>query len=132
MLKSKRGHALLRLSPASGSERRFQNGLAVGTALATAGLIRLPEVVLTDIFLPAISGIGGISILKERYPDLGPLLPTVYEDDEMIFDALLAGAYCRSIPNSRPLIQFCSVTSSSTIRAPGQPSRRFRGKGLYV
>ena len=51
-----------------------------------------PDVVLSDIGLPGMSGIEGIRILKERYPDLLLLMLSVYEDDERIFDALCAGA----------------------------------------
>src|SRR5262245_66035818 len=52
----------------------------------------LPDVVLNDIGLPGMSGIEGIKVLKERYPDLQVLMLTVYDDDERIFDAICAGA----------------------------------------
>jgi len=52
----------------------------------------LPDVVLNDIGLPGMSGIEGIRILKERYPDLVVLILTIYDDDDRIFDALCAGA----------------------------------------
>jgi DNA-binding NarL/FixJ family response regulator len=52
----------------------------------------LPDVVLSDIGLPGMSGIQGIRILKERHPQLFVLMLTVYDDDERIFDALCAGA----------------------------------------
>ena len=52
----------------------------------------LPDLVLSDIGLPGIDGISGITILKERYPDLLILMLTVYDDNERIFDALCAGA----------------------------------------
>jgi DNA-binding NarL/FixJ family response regulator len=52
----------------------------------------LPELVLSDIGLPGMSGIEGIRILKERHPTLIILMLSVYDDDDRIFDALCAGA----------------------------------------
>src|ERR1041384_923162 len=51
-----------------------------------------PQVILVDIGLPGMSGIEGITILKERHPELLFLTLTVYDDDERIFQALCAGA----------------------------------------
>lgn len=51
-----------------------------------------PTVALVDIGLPGMSGIEGIPILKTRFPDLTPLVLTVYGDDARIFAALCAGA----------------------------------------
>jgi DNA-binding NarL/FixJ family response regulator len=51
-----------------------------------------PDVCLCDIGLPGMSGIEGIGILKERFPEMKILMLTVYEDDERIFDAICAGA----------------------------------------
>ena len=51
-----------------------------------------PDVVLTDIGLPGMSGIEGVRILKEKHPSLQFLMLSVYEDDERIFKAICAGA----------------------------------------
>ena len=45
-----------------------------------------------DIGLPGMSGIEGLQILKEKYPDVLLLMLTIYDDDERIFDAMCAGA----------------------------------------
>src|SRR5215470_10758014 len=52
----------------------------------------LPDIALVDIGLPGMNGIEGIRVLKERHPAMALLMLTVYDDDEMIFDALCAGA----------------------------------------
>ena len=52
----------------------------------------VPEVALIDIGLPGMSGIKGLPLLREKYPRTAPLMLTVYEDDERIFQALCAGA----------------------------------------
>ncbi|HMQ00564.1 MAG TPA: response regulator transcription factor, partial [Cyclobacteriaceae bacterium] len=51
-----------------------------------------PEIVLMDIELPGMSGIEGVRMLREKYPDVQTVMVTVYEDDEMVFEALKAGA----------------------------------------
>jgi len=52
----------------------------------------LPDVLLVDIGLPGMSGIEGIRLLRDRFPTVRPLVLSVYEDDERIFDAICAGA----------------------------------------
>jgi len=51
-----------------------------------------PDVVLMDIRLPKMSGIDCVAGLKERLPALQIMMLTMYEDDELIFQSLLAGA----------------------------------------
>ena len=51
-----------------------------------------PDLVLTDIGLPGVSGIEGIKCLRARHPTLPVIALTVYDDDDHIFDAMCAGA----------------------------------------
>jgi DNA-binding NarL/FixJ family response regulator len=51
-----------------------------------------PDILLMDIGLPGMSGIEGIKKLKVILPGLTILVLTVYEENELIFDALCAGA----------------------------------------
>ena len=52
----------------------------------------VPDVLLSDIGLPGMSGIEGIRLLKGQFPQMQVLMLTVYDDDDRIFDALCAGA----------------------------------------
>src|SRR5262245_12685921 len=51
-----------------------------------------PDVLLMDINLPKMSGIECVAKLKEMKPALQVLMLTAYEDDEQIFNSLMAGA----------------------------------------
>ena len=49
-----------------------------------------PDVILTDIGLPGMSGIDGIAALRKQFADLPILALTVYDTDDKVFDALCA------------------------------------------
>lgn len=51
-----------------------------------------PDVLLMDIQLPGMSGIEGIKIIKQKYPDIELMMLTIYHDPHKIFDSLCAGA----------------------------------------
>ena len=63
---------------------------------AEEALRKLPEenldVVLMDVNLPGMSGIECLIRLKEILPNIQVMMLTVYEDDEVIFKSLVAGA----------------------------------------
>jgi len=81
----------------------------------------LPDVVLTDIGLPGMSGIDGIKRLKELYPDLLILVLTVYDDNEKIFDALCAGACGYLLKQTEPSELLKSLREAVTGGAPMSP-----------
>ncbi len=51
-----------------------------------------PDVILLDIELPGISGIGGMPQILNKCPDTDIIMLTVYEDNDKIFRSLQAGA----------------------------------------
>jgi DNA-binding NarL/FixJ family response regulator len=51
-----------------------------------------PDVILMDINLPGMNGIDCVRSIKNRLPKVQVLMVTMYEDGDMIFKALLAGA----------------------------------------
>lgn len=60
---------------------------------ALAGVVqKKPDVVLMDINLPGMSGIECVRRVKAQLPKTQILMFTMYEDDEKIFQSLVAGA----------------------------------------
>ena len=51
-----------------------------------------PNVLLMDIQLPGMSGIEGMKIIQQKYPDIEIIMLTVYHDSHKIFESLKAGA----------------------------------------
>lgn len=50
------------------------------------------DVVLMDIGFPGMNGIEGVKAAKQINPDLNILMLTIYEENQVVFDALCAGA----------------------------------------
>src|SRR5690349_12484199 len=56
-------------------------------------LAHSPDVVVTDLQMPGMSGIELCVILRERHPDMLPLVITGHGDFETAISAIRAGAY---------------------------------------
>jgi DNA-binding NarL/FixJ family response regulator len=54
--------------------------------------IEPPSVVLMDIKMKGMDGIECVRRLKEKVPDILVIMLTVFEEEDLIFDALMAGA----------------------------------------
>lgn len=60
---------------------------------ALAGLpSERPSVVLMDIKMKGVDGIECVRRLKEKMPEVPVIMLTVFEEEDLIFDALMAGA----------------------------------------
>jgi DNA-binding NarL/FixJ family response regulator len=51
-----------------------------------------PDVVLMDIRLPGMSGIEGVARVRRLLPESDVVMLTILKDDELVFEALRAGA----------------------------------------
>lgn len=90
-----------------------------------------PDVVLSDIGLPGMSGIEGIRILKDRHPELSLVMLTVYDDDDRIFDALCAGACGYLLKRTSPARLLESLREAVSGGAPMSPEIASRVISLF-
>jgi DNA-binding NarL/FixJ family response regulator len=63
---------------------------------------QVPDVLLTDIGLPGISGIEGVRRWRAKHPQALVLMLSVYGDDEHVFEAICAGACGYLLKDTRP------------------------------
>jgi DNA-binding NarL/FixJ family response regulator len=92
---------------------------------------QLPDLVLMDIGLPGMSGIEGLRILKERYPDMLLLMLSVYNDDDRIFDAMCAGASGYLLKKTPPVKLLESIREVVQGGAPMSPEVARRVIALF-
>jgi len=86
---------------------------------ALAEIPRLkPDVVLMDINLPGESGIACTARLKEALPEIQVIMVTVYRNQELIFQALQAGACGYLLKRSSPEELLKAIAE---VRAGGAP-----------
>jgi len=91
----------------------------------------VPDVLLSDIGLPGMSGIEGIRILKEQYPQMTILMLTVYDDDDRIFDAICAGASGYLLKRTPPAKLLENIREAVSGGAPMSPEVAMRVIKLF-
>jgi DNA-binding NarL/FixJ family response regulator len=51
-----------------------------------------PDLVLIDIAIPGMNGIDVVRIIQKEFPHIQVLVQTIFEDDDCVFDSIIAGA----------------------------------------
>jgi len=77
-----------------------------------------PDVILLDINLPDISGVDCVLKLAPQLPDTQIIMLTIYQDPELIFQALTAGAHGYLV---KPVMPKKLLEAIREIRAGGAP-----------
>ena len=108
-------------------------GLYLSVEEALIGLVGSPcEVLLLDIHLPGMSGVEGVRVLTERFPEMRVLMLTVYEEEEKVFDSICNGASGYLLKKTPPAQIVDAVTQARLGGTPLSPEvaghivRRFR------
>ena len=94
---------------------------SVEDTLAGLDPIDAPDLILTDIGLPGMSGIEGIKLFREQLPQTAILALTVYENNDKIFNALCAGATGYLLKNTPPARLLEALKEAVTGGSPMSP-----------
>jgi DNA-binding NarL/FixJ family response regulator len=81
-----------------------------------------PDIVLMDIAMPGINGIEAVKMIRTKYPDLKILMQTIFQDNEKIFDSILAGANGYILKNTSPARILEAIKEIIDGGAPMSPS----------
>ena len=76
----------------SAPDFRVVTACADGETALRQILAKAPNVVLMDINLPGMSGIDCLREIKQALPKVRVIMVTVYDDDDTLFESLVAGA----------------------------------------
>jgi DNA-binding NarL/FixJ family response regulator len=75
---------------------------ADGRAAVAAAAAHRPDVVVMDVRMPELDGIGATEIIAREYPDVRVLILTTFDLDESAFAGLRAGASGFLLKNAPP------------------------------
>jgi len=81
-----------------------------------------PDVVLMDIRMPGKTGIEGVKMIHEQFPEIKIIMQTVVEDDDKIFASICNGASGYLLKNTTPARLLQSIVEVKEGGAPMTPA----------
>lgn len=103
----------------------------VEDALAASADGEPPDILLTDLGLPGMSGIDGIRLFRGRWPETAILALTIHDDSDKIFNALCAGATGYLLKNTPPARLLDALREAAAGGAPMSPEVARRVVALF-
>jgi DNA-binding NarL/FixJ family response regulator len=82
----------------------------------------VPDIVLMDIGMPGINGVEAVKIIKRHFPSLIVLMQTVFDDDDLVFDTICAGASGYLLKDTPPSRLMESIVEAYNGGAPMSPA----------
>ncbi len=90
-----------------------------------------PDVILMDLDMPGLSGIDATRLVKESFPEIHIIIQTVFEDEEKIFNSILAGANGYILKKSPPVKILEAIKEVSQGGAPMTPAVAAKALQLF-
>lgn len=81
----------------------------------------IPDVVLMDINMPVMNGIEATHSVKHHFPDIKIIMLTVFDEDEKIFQSILAGATGYLLKDEKPAKIISAIEEAMDGGAPMSP-----------
>lgn len=99
-----------------------ENGQAALDLLSQLAADNPPDVVLLDIRMPVMDGVATATAIQQQYPKIKTLVLTTFDEDEMIAQAMAAGAsgyLLKDTPSEELAIAIRSVAKGYSQFGPG-------------
>lgn len=81
----------------------------------------IPDIVLMDINMPVMNGIEATHAVKHHFPNVKIIMLTVFDEDEKIFQSILAGATGYLLKDEKPVKIISAMEEAMEGGAPMSP-----------
>lgn len=110
---------------------RYPDVEVVGTGASGEDAIRLagelsPDVVVMDLRMPGLDGVQATAAILAERPEVGVLVLTMFDDDELVHTALRAGArgyLLKESDDDQVLRAVLSIAAGETVLGPSATTR---------
>jgi DNA-binding NarL/FixJ family response regulator len=90
-----------------------------------------PDIILTDLGLPGISGVEGIGRLRQIFPNTPIIALTIFDNDDQVFNALCNGANGYLLKNTPPARLLEALQEAAAGGSPMSPQVASRVVRLF-